>query len=131
MRATKKSKALYIIYIACLFVFFYLPIVVLMIFSFNSSKSLTSMSGFSLRWYSRLINDGSIMRAVYVSLTIAIFATIISTILGTITAIGLSKSRRMVKELILNVNNIQPYSMNIDSVNDIIICFLDYILIIV
>ena len=123
MRATKKSKALYIIYIACLFVFFYLPIVVLMIFSFNSSKSLTSMSGFSLRWYSRLINDGSIMRAVYVSLTIAIFATIISTILGTITAIGLSKSRRMVKELILNVNNIPIMNPDIVTAISLMILF--------
>ena len=106
MKHSKKSKALYIAYIAMLFVFFYLPIVVLMVFSFNSSKSLTNMTGFSLRWYSRLISDGSIMKAVYVSLTIAIFATIISTVLGTITAIGLSKSRKVVKDVVLNINNL-------------------------
>ena len=95
MRDSRRNKAFYIIYIVCLLVFFYLPIVVMMVFSFNSSKSLTSMTGFSLRWYSRLISDGSIMRAVYVSLTIAILATVISVALGTITAIGLSKSRRV------------------------------------
>ena len=48
MKDNKKNKALYIIYIALMFVFFYLPIVVMMVFSFNSSKSLTNMSGFSL-----------------------------------------------------------------------------------
>ena len=77
MYTNKKNKVPYIVYIICLFIFFYLPIVVTMIFSFNSSKSITNMTGFSLRWYQRLITDGSIMRAVYVSLTIAIFATII------------------------------------------------------
>ena len=79
MRSSKKAKALYIIYILCCYIFFYLPIVVTMVFSFNSSKSLTHLTGFSLRWYERLINDGSIVKAVYVSLTIAVFATFIST----------------------------------------------------
>ena len=101
-----KSKIPYILYIILMFVFFYLPIVVTMIFSFNSSKSLTKMTGFSLRWYQRLISDGSIMKAVYVSLTIALLATIISTILGTLTAIGLSKNRKVLKETVLNINNI-------------------------
>ena len=106
MRDKKSSKILYVLYITCLLIFFYLPIVVMMVFSFNSSKSLTSMTGFSLRWYGRLISDGNIMRAVYVSLTIAIFATIISVILGTITAIGLSKNRRIIKDTVLNINNL-------------------------
>ena len=123
MKHSKKSKALYIIYIAILFVFFYLPIAVLMVFSFNSSKSLTSMTGFSLRWYSRLINDGSIMKAVYVSLTIAIFATIISTVLGTITAIGLSKSRKVVKDVILNINNIPIMNPDIVTAISLMILF--------
>ena len=105
-KMTKRSKVFYILYITVLFVFFYLPIVVTMIFSFNDSKSLTNWTGFSFRWYGQLINDGSVMKAVLVSVTIAIFATIISTVLGTITAIGLSKCRRFVREAVLNINNI-------------------------
>ena len=123
MKHSKKSKALYITYIAMLFVFFYLPIVVLMVFSFNSSKSLTNMTGFSLRWYSRLISDGSIMKAVYVSLTIAIFATIISTVLGTITAIGLSKSRKVVKDVVLNINNLPIMNPDIVTAISLMILF--------
>ena len=119
----RKSKALYIIYIACIFVFFYLPIVVTMVFSCNSSKSLTRMTGFSLRWYERLINDGSIMKAVYVSLTIAIFATVISTILGTITAISLSKNRKIVKDIVHNVNNITIMSPDIVTAIGLMILF--------
>jgi spermidine/putrescine transport system permease protein len=77
-----------------------------MIFSFNSSKSLTRFTGFSLRWYQELLGNGEVIKAVYVSVTIAIIATIVSTILGTITAIGLSKSKKVIKELLLNINNI-------------------------
>ena len=119
----KNSKALYIVYIACIFVFFYLPIVVTMVFSFNSSKSLTRMTGFSFRWYERLINDGSIMKAVYVSLTIAIFATLISTILGTITAISLSKNRKIIKDIVHNVNNITIMSPDIVTAIGLMILF--------
>ena len=86
--------------------FFYLPILVTMIFSFNSSKSLTRFTGFSLRWYEELLGNGEVIKAVYVSVTIAIIATIVSTILGTITAIGLSKSKKVIKELLLSINNI-------------------------
>ena len=123
MRDKKSSRVVYFTYITLLFIFFYLPIVVMMVFSFNSSKSLTNMTGFSLRWYSRLISDGSIMRAVYVSLTIAIFATIISVILGTITAIGLSKSRRVMKEAILNINNLPIMNPDIVTAIGLMILF--------
>lgn len=103
---TKKAKFSAAAYIALCFLFLYLPIAVTIFYSFNDSKSLTNFTGFSLRWYTRLIEDGSIMKAVYVSLSIALFATIISTVLGTITAIGLSRCRRVVKEAVLQVNNI-------------------------
>ena len=85
---------------------FYLPILVTMIFSFNSSKSLTRFTGYSLRWYGELLKNIEVSKAVYVSVTVAILATVISTVLGTITAIGLSKSKKVVKELLLNINNI-------------------------
>ena len=101
-----KKKLFSKFYVLLCLVFFYLPILVTMIFSFNSSKSLTRFTGFSFRWYSELINNVEVTKAVYVSLTVAILATLISTVLGTITAIGLSKSRKVVKELLLNVNNI-------------------------
>ena len=105
-KVSKRSKVFYILYIVVLFIFFYLPIVVTMIYSFNDSKSLTNWTGFSFRWYGQLINDGSVMKAVFVSVSIAVFATIISTVLGTLTAIGLSRSRRFVRETVLNINNI-------------------------
>ncbi|MCF0134384.1 MAG: extracellular solute-binding protein [Blautia sp.] len=103
----KKKKSVFSrFYILICLAFFYLPILVTMIFSFNSSKSLTRLTGFSLRWYKELLTNMEISKAVYVSVTIALLSTLISTVLGTITAIGLSKSRKVVKELLLNVNNL-------------------------
>lgn len=93
-------------YMILCFLFFYLPILVTMVFSFNSSKSLTKFTGFSLRWYEELVHNNEVVSAVYVSLTIAVLATLISTVLGTISAIGLSKSRKILKEYLMNVNNI-------------------------
>ena len=66
------------LYIALCFLFLYLPILVTMIFSFNSSKSLTRFEGFSMQWYERLFSDSEIMGAVYVSLSIAVIATPVS-----------------------------------------------------
>ena len=123
-KMTKRSKVFYILYITVLFVFFYLPIVVTMIFSFNDSKSLTNWTGFSFRWYGQLINDGSVMKAVLVSVTIAIFATIISTVLGTITAIGLSKCRRFVRETVLNINNIPIMNPDIVTAIGLMLLFI-------
>ncbi|MBQ0079785.1 MAG: extracellular solute-binding protein [Eubacterium sp.] len=111
------------LYIAVCFLFFYLPIAVTMFFSFNSSKSLTHFTGFSLHWYEKLLTDQNILAAVYVSISIAIFATIISTILGTITAIGLSKSRKVLKEWILNVNNIPIMNPDIVTAISLMILF--------
>ncbi|MBR3645742.1 MAG: ABC transporter permease subunit, partial [Lachnospiraceae bacterium] len=101
----KKKKIGPKLYVLLCYVFLYLPILVTMIYSFNSSKSLTKFSGFSLRWYERLFNETSVKEAVYVSISIAIIATAVSTVLGTITAIGLSRSRKLLKEWLLNVNN--------------------------
>lgn len=113
----RKNSIGSIIYIILCFMFFYLPIVVTMVFSFNESKSLTHFTGFSFRWYEKLIADSSVMSAVYVSISIAIISTAISTILGTITAIGLSRSRKLLKEWLLNVNNLPIMNPDIDDSN--------------
>lgn len=119
----KKKKIGSVIYITLCFVFFYLPIVVTMIYSFNSSKSLTKFESFSLRWYENLFSNGEIMNAVYVSVTIALLATAVSTILGTITAIGLSKSRKVLKEIIINVNNVPIMNPDIVTAIGLMILF--------
>ena len=119
----KKKRFGSILYIILCFVFLYLPIVVTMIYSFNSSKSLTKFSSFSLRWYKNLFESSDIMGAVWVSLSIAIIATIVSTILGTITSIGLSKNRKIIKDLVLNTNNIPIMNPDIVTAIGLMILF--------
>ncbi len=85
--------------------FFYLPIVYMIIFSFNEGKSLTSFSGFSLRWYAHMLESRDMMSALYTTFSVALLATVISTIAGTIAAIGLSKSKKIVRDLMEQVNN--------------------------
>lgn len=86
--------------------FFYLPILYIILFSFNSSRSLTRFDGFSLRWYEKMFSDSTMMEAVAYTVIIAVLATIISTIVGTLTAIGLSRSRRLVKGIVEQVNSL-------------------------
>ena len=68
----RNHKFFSMLYVVLCLAFFYLPILVTMIFSFNSSKSLTRFTGFSLRWYQELMGNGEVIKAVYVSVTIAI-----------------------------------------------------------
>ena len=110
-------------YVAIMFIFFYLPILVTMFFSFNASKSLTKFTGFSFKWYEKLVTDNNIISAVYVSISIAIIATAVSTFLGTITAIGLSRSRKVVREWLLNVNNMPIMNPDIVTAIGLMILF--------
>lgn len=87
-------------------VFFYLPILYMIIFSFNQGKSLTAFTGFSLRWYRHMLESRDMMEALYTTFSVALIATAVSTVVGTISAIGLSKSRKIVRDLVMQVNNL-------------------------
>jgi len=104
-------------YVWLVMLFFYLPIIYVMVFSFNESKSLTRFTGFSLQWYQKMFETRTIREAIYYTVIIAVLATVISTLIGTITAIGLSKSKRILKEVVLQVNDIPM--MNPDIVTAI------------
>ena len=92
------KKAAVRIYMGLIFLFLYAPIIVLIIFSFNKTKSRGQWAGFTLDWYVDLFKDRTITEALYYTVTIAILATVISTIVGTIAAIGI--------HMMLNINNI-------------------------
>ena len=88
-----------------MYIFLYAPIVSLAIFSFNDSKSMAKWNGFSLRWYKELLQNERILDALYYTILIALLAAAISTIVGTITAIGIHKMRQgKVRGLLLNIN---------------------------
>ena len=94
------------LYLALILFFFYAPIIYVIVFSFNDSRSLTNLTGFSIRWYEKMFRSRSMMESVYYSVLIAVIATAVSTVVGTIASIGLSKSRRVVREVVTQVNNL-------------------------
>lgn len=105
MVGAKRSWTLTVVLIVLMLLFFYLPIISLMVFSFNDSRSLTHWTGFSTMWYQELFESREMMKAVTTTFSIALVSTLVSTTVGTLTAIGISKSKRLIKELILNINN--------------------------
>ena len=88
------------------FLFLYLPIAVLIVFSFNDSKSRTVWSGFSLHWYQELFQDEEILSAFSTTLTVSVLAALIATVLGTAAAIGFHSMKQRPRHLLLTINNI-------------------------
>ena len=107
-------------------IFFYLPIVYMVIFSFNSGKSLTSFSGFSLRWYRHMMESHTMMESLYTTFSIALIATAISTVVGTISAIGLSKSKKIVQNLMEQVNNLPMMNPEIVTAIGFMLLFITF-----
>lgn len=101
-----KTKIISRVFIGLVLSFIYIPILSMVIFSFNASRSLTRWTGLSFKWYQELFTDKVILKAVAVTIVIAIISTIISTIIGTLASIALSKQRKVIREAALSLNNI-------------------------
>ncbi|MDR0839975.1 MAG: ABC transporter permease [Christensenellaceae bacterium] len=98
-------------YLALMLLFLYAPILVLMVFSFNESKTMGNWTGFSLKWYQALLKDGTIMDALGVTLSVAVISAVVATVLGTLAAIGIHsmhKRRRAVVENISQLPMVNP-----------------------
>jgi spermidine/putrescine transport system permease protein len=84
------DRALFL-FAALIYVFLYAPILVLVLFSFNSSKSTQVWTGFSLEWYGELIRDQAVLDAFRISMIVGVSATAIATVIGTLTALALTR----------------------------------------
>ena len=93
-------------YLILIFIFLYTPIVTLMVFSFNDSKSMGKWSGFTLRWYTQLFQNARIMEALKYTIIIAVISSIVATIIGTLAAIGIHRMKGLPKKTLLNINNL-------------------------
>ena len=105
------------LYTGIILFFLYAPILVLVVFSFNSSKSRSVWSGFTLDWYRRLIEDGSIMNAFYTTIIIALLASVIATIAGTFASVGFYSMRKRWRTPLMYINNMPM--MNADIVTGV------------
>lgn len=124
IRKNKKGANIYLLLVLILI---YVPFVPLILFSFNSSRSLTEFSGFSLRWYEKMWNDRDIALAFVNTLSCAVIATIVSTFIGAVGAIALSRcGRKAFKEAILKINNLPIVNPDIVTAVAMLLLFVSF-----
>ena len=97
----KLSKA----YVGLVLLFLYIPIFVLIVFSFNSTKSRSVFSEFTFDWYIKLFSNELILRSLLNTIIVAVVASVASTILGTAAAIGINNMKKLPKMAVMNVTN--------------------------
>lgn len=93
------------IYMALVFLFLYVPIFVLIVFSFNESKSRSVFTGFTFDWYVKLFKNEIIISSLMNTLIIAVIASIAATALGTLAAIGINSMKKLPKAVVMNITN--------------------------
>ena len=103
-------KALKRSYLVLIFAFLYLPILVMIFQSFNAGESHAKWEGFSFRWYADMFKDPDIVKALGITVSIAFLAALISTVIGTLAAIGIHAMKKRPQSMMLALNNI-PMTM--------------------
>ena len=107
-RKLERKPRIAVVVTALFFVWLYLPIVAVVLFSFNDKKSLSSFSGFSLMWYDDLVHNGALLDSLMASVKIATIATLVSLVLGTMLALGLDRVRSRKTQVTLGAVTLLP-----------------------
>ncbi|MCL2462311.1 MAG: ABC transporter permease subunit, partial [Defluviitaleaceae bacterium] len=94
------------VYLAIMIIFMYAPIIVLIVYSFNASKSRAAWGGFTLNWYAQLFKDPKILSALYTTLSVAVISALIAAVLGTAAAVGIDSLKGSSKRIMMVVTNI-------------------------
>lgn len=94
------------LYLSLVYIFLYAPIIVLMVYSFNNSKSRGRWGGFTLKWYKKLFESEQIMRALYNTIIIAVLSAVIATIIGTFAALVIKDMKSWRKTTVMNITQL-------------------------
>ena len=121
------KKAASRIYLAVIFLFLYLPIFVLVVLSFNNSKSRVVWGGFTLKWYASCFTDKTIMNALIMTLQITLCAAVLSTLIGTLAAIGISAMKKRGTTLMLGATNIPLLNADIVTGISLMLLFVKFL----
>ena len=113
-------------YLVLVLIFLYAPILVMMVLSFNSSKSRSQWGGFTLKWYTQMFESATIMDALYNTLLIAFLSALIATILGTAAAIGLSAMKKLPRTICMGLNNIPMLNSDIVTGISLMLMFIAF-----
>ena len=118
------KKAVGYLYIGLVAIFLYAPIFALVVLSFNDGKSMSVFTGFSLKWYIEMFKSDIIIEAMFNTFTIAIISSIVSTVIGTMGAIGIESMGQKLQGGILTLNNIPMVNADIVTGISLMLCFI-------
>ena len=124
MKERRLSKVFSSAYLIVILLFIYLPIGYLVLFSFNEGNSMTNFSGFSLKWYEGMFQNRMMIESITTTLIVAVVATVVSTVVGTVAAIGLSKAKRLVRSIVMEVNNLPVMNPDIVTAIGLMLLFI-------
>jgi spermidine/putrescine transport system permease protein len=112
------------IYLGLILLFLYAPIAVLIVFSFNKSKSRANWGGFTLDWYRELFRDPAIIRALSNTLLIAFLSALIATVIGTLAAVAVDSLNKKTKAVVMNITNLPVMNPDIVTGVSLMILFI-------
>lgn len=121
------KKILSNLYMIIMFLFLYLPILVLIVLSFNDSKTRVEWGGFTLKWYVECFQSETIMSAFTTTLQITIISAIVSTIIGTLAAIGINSMKQKNRAIYLGATNIPLLNADIVTGISLMLLFVKFV----
>lgn len=113
-------------YLVLVLIFLYAPIAVMMVLSFNSSKSRSQWGGFTLDWYRQMFESASIMDALYNTLLIAFLSALIATVIGTAAAIGINSLNKVPRAIFMGINNLPVLNSDIVTGISLMLMFIAF-----
>ncbi len=121
-----KKTILQKLYITLIFIFLYAPIVTLIVLSFNASKTRAKWGGFTLKWYGALFQNRDILQALFNTLLIALIASVVSTIIGTVACIAIMSLKKRSRAIIMGVTNIPMLNAEIVTGISLMLLFISF-----
>ena len=114
------------LYLIIILLFLYLPILTLVVLSFNSSKSMFAWRGLSLRWYREMFHDTMILHAVWNTFSIAVVSSVIATIIGVLACVGIMNMKKRTQSVIMGLNNIPLLNADIVTGLSLMLAFIAF-----
>ena len=113
-------------YLVLIIAFLYIPIAVLVVLSFNASKTRAKWGGFTTKWYTQLFSNSEIMQALYNTLLIALLSAVFATLIGTIAALSIQGMKKKSRAVLMSITNIPMLNAEIVTGISLMLLFLTF-----
>ena len=113
-------------YLILVLLFTYIPILVMVVLSFNASKSRVNFTGFSLKWYKEMFTDRNIVSALQNTISIALLSSLIAVIIGTMAAVAISNMSKRTRNIYMSITNIPMLNADVATGISLMLCFITF-----